>query len=181
MATTNGLSDRAQAYVMMFSAFFLALGSAVATLPSFVPENYKVGLAVFFWLCGIIGMALKEALGTVTSTPTQAAAPTTSPATSPATAAAPTPAPAQQSQQVQPQATYKLTIIASAGGFTTPDPGTYTYGAGQQETIVASGDATHRFGAFILNGNRVATSSNRLTLTFDQDYTVRVDFEPLPT
>jgi hypothetical protein len=58
-----GLSDKAQAFVMAVAAFCLALGSAGAVLPNFVPESYKVPFAMFFWICGIIGFALKEALG----------------------------------------------------------------------------------------------------------------------
>jgi len=58
-----GLSDKAQAFLLGLSAFFLALGTAGATLPGFVPEEYRTAFAMFFWLCGIIGFALKEALG----------------------------------------------------------------------------------------------------------------------
>jgi hypothetical protein len=58
-----GLSDRMQAFVLSLSAFFLTLGTAGASLPNFVPEEYRVPFAMFFWICGIIGFALKEALG----------------------------------------------------------------------------------------------------------------------
>jgi hypothetical protein len=58
-----GLSDRMQAFVLSLSAFFLTLGTAGASLPNFVPEEYRVSFAMFFWICGIIGFALKEALG----------------------------------------------------------------------------------------------------------------------
>jgi hypothetical protein len=58
-----GLSDKAQAFVMVVAAFCLTLGSAGAALPNFVPEPYKVPFAMFFWICGIVGFALKEALG----------------------------------------------------------------------------------------------------------------------
>jgi len=58
-----GLSDKAQAFLLALSAFFLALGTAGATIPDFVPQEYRVPFAVFFWLCAIIGFALKEALG----------------------------------------------------------------------------------------------------------------------
>jgi hypothetical protein len=59
----NGLSNQMQAFLLGLSAFFLALGTAGATLPNFVPEQYRVPFAMFFWICGIIGFALKEALG----------------------------------------------------------------------------------------------------------------------
>lgn len=59
----EGLSNRAQAIVLAISAFFLALGTAGATIPNFVPEDYRVPFAMFFWICGIIGFALKELAG----------------------------------------------------------------------------------------------------------------------
>ena len=59
----EGLSNRAQSFLVGLSAFFLALGTAGATIPNFVAEEYRVDFAVFFWLCAIIGFALKEALG----------------------------------------------------------------------------------------------------------------------
>jgi len=52
-----------QAFLLGLSAFFLALGTAGAAIPDFVPQDFRVGFAMFFWLCGIIGFALKEALG----------------------------------------------------------------------------------------------------------------------
>ena len=58
-----GLSDKMQALVLALSAFFLALGTAGASLPNFVPEEYRASFALFFWICGIVGFALKEALG----------------------------------------------------------------------------------------------------------------------
>jgi len=60
-----GLTNRAQAFLVGLSTFFLALGTAGASLPGFVPEEYRVPFAMFFWLCGIVGFALKEALGGV--------------------------------------------------------------------------------------------------------------------
>ena len=59
----EGLSNKAQAFLLGLSAFFLALGTAGVAIPDFVPQEYRVGFACFFWLCGIIGFALKEALG----------------------------------------------------------------------------------------------------------------------
>jgi len=52
-----------QAFLVGVSSFCLALGTAGATLPNFVPEQQRVSFAMFFWLCGIVGFALKEALG----------------------------------------------------------------------------------------------------------------------
>lgn len=58
-----GLTNKMQAVLLGLSAFFIALGTAGAVIPDFVPEEYRVPFAVFFWICGIIGFALKEALG----------------------------------------------------------------------------------------------------------------------
>lgn len=63
----EGLTNRMQAFLLGLSALFLALGTAGATLPGFVPEECRVPFAMFFWICGIIGFALKEALGSVPS------------------------------------------------------------------------------------------------------------------
>ncbi len=52
-----------QAVILSLAGFFLALGTAGAAIPDFVPQEYRVPFAVFFWICGIIGFALKEALG----------------------------------------------------------------------------------------------------------------------
>lgn len=59
----EGLDNKAQAFLLALSAFLLTLGTAGATIPDFVPQEYRVPFALFFWLCGIIGFALKEALG----------------------------------------------------------------------------------------------------------------------
>lgn len=58
-----GLSNGAQAFLVALSVFLLVLGTAGASIPGFVPEEYRVPFAVFFWICGILGLALKEALG----------------------------------------------------------------------------------------------------------------------
>jgi len=52
-----------QAFLVALSTFFLALGTAGAAIPDFVPEEYRMQFACFFWVCGIIGFALKEACG----------------------------------------------------------------------------------------------------------------------
>jgi len=59
----QGLSNQMQAIILALSAFFLALGTAGAAIPDFVPQEYRVPFAIFFWICGIIGFALKEAIG----------------------------------------------------------------------------------------------------------------------
>ena len=57
-----GLSDRAQALLTALATLFLALGSAEVTMPN-LPEEWRVSVAIFLWICGIIGFELKEALG----------------------------------------------------------------------------------------------------------------------
>jgi len=64
-----GLGNKAQATILSVSAFLLALGTASATIPDFMPEDIKIPLAVMFWFCGILGFALKEALGSSYETP----------------------------------------------------------------------------------------------------------------
>jgi hypothetical protein len=58
-----GLGNKAQAFALALSAFFMALGTATATIPEVMPNEYRVPLACIFWACGIIGFALKEAIG----------------------------------------------------------------------------------------------------------------------
>jgi len=58
-----GLNDKAQAIAVGISGFCIALGTAGASIPNFVPDQYRVPFATFFWICGIVGFALKEALG----------------------------------------------------------------------------------------------------------------------
>jgi len=58
-----GLSNRAQAVLVGLSAGLGAFGTAAATIPDFVPIEFKVPLAVISWLAGIVGFSIKEALG----------------------------------------------------------------------------------------------------------------------
>lgn len=58
-----GLTNRMQAIFVSVSALFIALGTAGATIPNAFPEDFKLQLAAMFWLFGILGFALKEALG----------------------------------------------------------------------------------------------------------------------
>jgi hypothetical protein len=71
-----GLSNKAQAIVMAVSGIFMALGTASASIPKFIPEQYRAPLAIFFWICGIVGFALKEALGGQAPAPTPSASKT---------------------------------------------------------------------------------------------------------
>lgn len=58
-----GLTDKVQAFILGVSAFLIVLGTASATIPGFVPDEIKYPLAAGLWFCGIIGFALKEAVG----------------------------------------------------------------------------------------------------------------------
>jgi hypothetical protein len=58
-----GLGNKGQAIMNGISAFLMVLGTAAATIPGFVPDEIKYPLAAGFWFCGIIGFALKEAVG----------------------------------------------------------------------------------------------------------------------
>lgn len=57
------LDNQGQAFVLGLSAFFLALGTYTAAIPDVVTADIRVPISVFFWICGVIGFALKEALG----------------------------------------------------------------------------------------------------------------------
>jgi hypothetical protein len=58
-----GLSNRVQAALVGLSAGLGAFGTAAAAIPDFVPIEYKIPIAVFAWLAGIVGFSVKEALG----------------------------------------------------------------------------------------------------------------------
>jgi len=58
-----GLTDRVQALFLSVSAFLIVLGTAAATIPDFAPAELKYQFALVFWFCGIIGLGLKEAVG----------------------------------------------------------------------------------------------------------------------
>ena len=58
-----GLTDRIQAIILGVSAFLIVLGTASATIPGFIQDDIKYPLAVILWFCGVIGFALKEAVG----------------------------------------------------------------------------------------------------------------------
>ena len=53
-------SNNQQALILAIAAMFISLGSAVVVIPSFLPKDCVIPISVFFWICGIIGFALKE-------------------------------------------------------------------------------------------------------------------------
>lgn len=62
MAT--GISNKAQTVIVGVSSGLIAFGTAAAAIPDFMPPAYKVPIAIVAWLAGIIGLSIKEALGT---------------------------------------------------------------------------------------------------------------------
>lgn len=58
-----GLTNKLQAIFLGVSAFLIVLGTAAATIPGFIQEDWKYTIALIFWLCGVVGFALKEAVG----------------------------------------------------------------------------------------------------------------------
>ena len=56
-----GLSNRAQAIAVSVSAGLLAVGTYIAVSPA--PESIKAPLATAAYIAGMIGFAIKEALG----------------------------------------------------------------------------------------------------------------------
>jgi hypothetical protein len=67
-----GLSDKLQAIAVFISVLLIGLGTAAETIPSTIPADNKALIFTIFWILGIIGLALKEALGT--NTPVKSAA-----------------------------------------------------------------------------------------------------------
>jgi hypothetical protein len=62
-----GLSNKAQAAAVGLSAGLLGLGTYIAISPA--PENIKIPLATIAYISGMVGFALKEALGGQTPQP----------------------------------------------------------------------------------------------------------------
>jgi predicted membrane channel-forming protein YqfA (hemolysin III family) len=60
-----GLSNKVQAALVAISAALLVFGTATATIPAGISEPTRAIIAVAFWAAGIIGLALKEAAGTM--------------------------------------------------------------------------------------------------------------------
>jgi hypothetical protein len=64
-----GLGNQAQAFLLGLSAFLIVLGGASASIPDFMPPDIKYTVAIICWFLGIIGFALKEALGSAFKEP----------------------------------------------------------------------------------------------------------------
>ena len=56
-----GLSNKAQAVAVGVSAGLLGVGTYIATSPA--PESIKIPLATVAYISGMLGFAIKEALG----------------------------------------------------------------------------------------------------------------------
>jgi hypothetical protein len=59
----SGISDRLQAILVMISGAFMAVGTAGAAIPDFVPQDFRWQFAVIFWIAGIIGFGIQQGLG----------------------------------------------------------------------------------------------------------------------
>jgi hypothetical protein len=59
----DGLSNRAQAVLVGLSSGLIPFGAAAASVPDFVPIEFRVPIAVTAWLAGIVGLSIKESLG----------------------------------------------------------------------------------------------------------------------
>ncbi len=57
------LSNEVQAFILALSTFFIVIGTYTAAIPDVVPSDIRVAISIVFWFMGIIGFALKEALG----------------------------------------------------------------------------------------------------------------------
>jgi hypothetical protein len=58
-----GLSDRAQAILLLVSSALIGASGLVASLPSDIPQDARGYVALFLLIMGAVGFALKEALG----------------------------------------------------------------------------------------------------------------------
>lgn len=58
-----GLSDKVQGLLMGFSAGMIGIGTAAEAIPSNIDPAVKSTLFVVFWVIGVVGIALKDAVG----------------------------------------------------------------------------------------------------------------------
>lgn len=63
MASQPGLSNTAQAYIMLLSLILIGLGGLVAAVPSQIPQPLNAYIGFVLILAGAIGAAIKEWLG----------------------------------------------------------------------------------------------------------------------
>jgi len=75
--------------------------------------------------------------------------------------------------------TCNLTITVTAGGTTSPAPGTYTYTNGTVATVTAIPNIGYIFDYWELNGTNVG-SANPYPLTMDANYALHAVFVPIP-
>ncbi|MCL6579223.1 MAG: PKD domain-containing protein [Candidatus Bathyarchaeota archaeon] len=73
---------------------------------------------------------------------------------------------------------WSLTITASAGGTTSPAPGTYVYSNGSSVSVTALPDVNYKFIKWQLNGSDVG-SANPYTLIIDANYILHAVFQQL--
>ncbi|UCC41208.1 MAG: choice-of-anchor D domain-containing protein, partial [Candidatus Aminicenantes bacterium] len=71
---------------------------------------------------------------------------------------------------------YTLTIAATAGGTTSPVPGTHTYDTGTQVSITATANAGYRFSGWTGNVPAGHENDNPLSITMDSDKSVTANF-----
>ncbi len=71
--------------------------------------------------------------------------------------------------------TYKLTVITTVGGTTSPVPGTYTYNEGTNVQVTAVPDTNYKLAYWGLNGSNVG-SINPITVTMDNNYELTAYF-----
>jgi len=70
---------------------------------------------------------------------------------------------------------YTLTISTTAGGTTSPTPGTYTYTNGTYASVTALPDASYRLDYWLLDGNP-AGSTNPISVLMTADHTLQAVF-----
>jgi PKD repeat protein len=76
--------------------------------------------------------------------------------------------------------TYTLKIEATAGGTTSPAPGTYTYAQGSIVQVTANPSSGYVFDHWELNGTNVGTATT-YTVTMNANYVLKAFFKAAPT
>jgi hypothetical protein len=112
-----------------------------------------------------------------TSTPAPTPTPTATPAPSPTSSPAPTPTPEPPSSPPEDEdpTTVQLIITATAGGYTEPSVGMYTYSTGTTVIIEAISNAGYKFERWTTSKS-VRYTQPELTLQLDSSLSIQAEF-----
>ena len=77
-------------------------------------------------------------------------------------------------------AEHQLQISTTAGGTTSPTPGTYTYAENTQVTVTAFPETGYQFDHWLIN-NSITSTENPITMTMDANYNITAYFRTMQT